>query len=209
MRRSPRWVVFAIIVVACGQAAISSTEGGDGILDCEQGRVTRGAGIEVRGATEEEVVEEALREWKSQGAALLEFPEAEVWSAVLDGRDVAVAVVEQNGDGTWVSHDVSVCGEPETGPAPIDGKLDCANGYRWVMQAGIDPSVTGQPTPEEALRSALEPLVSRYGGEIAFVDDDTASIVVHGREQVTADAAEVPEGGWAVSSVEGCEGFEP
>ena len=209
MRHFPRWAVLAVIVVACGQAAISSAEGSDGILDCAQGQVTRSADIEARGATEEEAAEKALAEWKSQGATLVLFPEAEVWSAVMDGRDVAVAVVEQNGDGTWVTHDVSICGEPDTGAAPIDGTLDCANGYRWVMQAGIDPSVPGEPTPEEALRFALEPFQKRYGGEIVFVDEDTASLVVQQRERVTANAVEVPAGGWAVSSVEGCQGYEP
>jgi len=127
---SPRWVALTVIVVACGQAAISSAAGGDGILDCEQDQVTRGVDVEVRGATEEEVAGEALAEWMSEGAQLVESPEAEVRSAVVDGRDVAVAVVEQNGDGSWVSHDVRVCGEPDTGSAPIDGRLDCPNDYR-------------------------------------------------------------------------------
>jgi len=77
------------------------------------------------------------------------------------------------------------------------------------MQARIDPSIPGEPTPKEALRLALEPSQERYGGEIVFVDEDTASLVVQQREQVTANAVEVPAGGWAVSSVEGCQGHEP
>ena len=51
------------------------------------------------------------------------FPEAEAWSAVVDGREVAVAVVEQHDNGTWVSHDVRVCGKPvpSTVPTATDG----------------------------------------------------------------------------------------
>jgi hypothetical protein len=204
----PAGLALALVLAACGQAATSSPGGGDGSLDCDPGQVTQGAGIFAEGETERDVAEEALRTWTDQGAALVEFPEAEVWSAVLEGRDVAVAVVELEGDGTWVTHDVTICGEAETGPAPIDGRLDCPNGYRWYMQAGIDPSVPGLPTPEDALRAALEQFQARYGGEIVLIDEKTASLVVDGREQVTTSAIEAPAGGWTVGAVEGCEGFE-
>lgn len=42
--------------------------------------------------------------------------------AVFDGRDSAVVVVpEVNRDGSWFIGDVSICGDPDLGPAAIDG----------------------------------------------------------------------------------------
>jgi hypothetical protein len=41
---------------------------------------------------------------------------------------------------------------------------------------------------------------------VVFVDEDTAWLVVEGREQVVADAHTLPNGWWAVVDVEGCEG---
>ena len=74
---------------------------------------------------------------------------------------------------------------------------------------GHRPSVPGEPTPKEVLRLTLEPFQKRYGGEIAFADEDTASLVVQQREQVTRQRRGAPCRGWAVSSVEGCQGYEP
>ena len=140
-------VLLAVVLAACGTPAESSASG-DGVLDCDEGQVHRGADIRVSGSTETEVVEDALAEWVEEGAEILELPGDESWAAVENGRDVAIAYPEVEGDGAWVVYDVQVCGEPDTGPAPTDGSLDCANEAGWNMQASFDPDIPGDPNPK-------------------------------------------------------------
>ena len=153
-----RFIAFlALIVSACGQPGEPSAAG-DGVLDCAEGEIERGGGIFVAGSSEEEVVSAALEEWVAQGAEVIRSHPDESWSAVLDGQEVAIAVPEQNGDGTWVVHAVSVCGAPEQGPADIDGSLDCQNDAHWLMQAGFAPDVIGDPTAEESVLEVIQPV---------------------------------------------------
>ncbi len=91
---------------------------------------------------------------------------------------MAIAYAEIDGTGTWVVHDVRTCGEPETGPAAIDGGLDCASESRWNIELTLDPTIPGLPKAAEAIRSALEPYVDRHGGEIVLIGDSTGSLVV-------------------------------
>lgn len=137
------FVVFA--AVACGapspstdspQSAIAPPAI-DGVPDCVAGRVQVGADTYVLGDSEQAVVSVALAEWTNAGATLVETPEAESWSAVVDRAEVAVAVPEREGDGRWVVADVVTCGDPRTGPAPIDGKLDCPSDLSWSMQGSV------------------------------------------------------------------------
>jgi hypothetical protein len=213
LRRSLLLAVAALVFVsACAATNQPATKGpllvGDGAPDCADGEVTRGTDISVSAETEMEAVEAALKQWTDEGADVVEFDGVESWSATLNGREVATAVPELGGDGVWVVQDVQTCGTPETGPAAIDGVLDCANEYRWSMQAGIDPTIPGVPTPEEAITQMLEGFKDRYGGEIVLVDDLTGSLVVNSREQVVTTASESPAGGWTVLGAAGCEGFE-
>jgi len=201
-------VLLLVVLAACGTPAELSASG-DGVLDCDNGQVHRRAGIRVSGSTEAEVVEDALAEWVEEGAEIVELAGDESWAAVEDGRDVAIAYPEVEGDGAWVVYAVEVCGEPDTGPAPTDGSLDCANEANWVMQAGFDPDIPGDPNPEDAALKMLQAYEDAHGGEIVFIVDNTASLVVDDREQVVATAVEVPAGGWAVSTVSGCEGYGP
>ncbi|MFV2000733.1 MAG: hypothetical protein ACC654_10265, partial [Acidimicrobiia bacterium] len=153
-----------------------SAPGGDGILDCAPGQVVRAADVDVSAATRILVAAQALEEWTTRGAILWDLPSLELWSAVLDGEDVAIAFPELNGDGTWVVHDVQTCGEPESGPAGIDGELDCATDSSWVMQGSIDPTIPGLPSAEEAVRSSLDWYAERYGGDIVVVSDGVGSL---------------------------------
>jgi len=200
-------VLLAVVLAACGTSAESSASG-DGVLDCDEGQVHRGADTRVSGSTETEVVEDALAEWVEEGAEILELPGDESWAAVENGRDVAIAYPEVEGDGAWVVYDVQVCGEPDTRPAPTDGSLDCANEAGWNMQASFDSDIPGDPNPEDAALKMLQAYQDAHGGEIVFIDDNTASLVVDDREQVVVTAVEVPGGGWAVSTVSGCEGYD-
>ena len=123
---------------------------------------------------------------------------------IMDGRDVAIATPERNGDGSWTSS-VITCGEPEAGPAPIDGVLDCTGGLEWIEQSDGEGSVPGSPIPEDAVRAVLEPYQQSFGGEIVMIDQTTGSLVAAEREQVVARATEVvPAGGWVVDSGASC-----
>ena len=203
--------VVAVVIAACGIPVEPVSIPGDGVLDCDEGQVHRDAGITVSGRTEQEVVAAALEEWTGADAELLEVPADQLWTAVNDGRDVAIAYPELTGDGTWVVHDVRICGEPDVGPAAIDGELDCANpDTSWVVQASIDQTIPGNPSAEGAIREVLEHYRERHGGDVVFIDEDTGSLVVGDREQVVVPfAMAIPAGGWAVVSVFGCEGYEP
>ena len=215
-------LVVAMLAAACGgsgeQPGALDTQGasavtGDGVLDCSDDQVIRDAGIVVSAGSEQDAVAAALAQWTDEGGSIVEVPPDEfspvAWGVVQDGRDVAVIFGGPEGEGDeWVVHDVRTCGELETGPAPIDGELDCATEIEWSMIATLDPTIPGLPSAEEALRSALEPYAQRNGGEIVVIDDSTGSLVVEQREQVVVGSSEVPAGGWAVSSWAGCEGFE-
>jgi hypothetical protein len=200
-------VLLLVVLAACGVPAELSASG-DGVLDCDEGQVHRDAGIRVSGSTETEVVDNALAEWVEGGAEIVELAGDESWAAVEDGRDVAIAYPEVEGDGAWVVHDLQVCGQPDTGPAPTDGSLDCANEAYWIVQGSFDPDIPGDPSPEDAVLERLQAYQDAHGGEIVFIDDNTASLVIDRREQVVATAIEVPAGGWAVSTVSGCEGYD-
>ena len=219
-------VAAAVLLASCGGETITAAgidasgidasgidasgidASGDGRLDCDDGQIAQGAGIEVFAATEEEVAALALERWTSAGAALVALPPDESWSAVIDGRDVAIAYPERNGDGRWTVHAVSTCGPPKTGPAPIDGQLDCANDAGWGQTGSIDPTVPGLPTADEAVLAIIEPFADRHGGELVVIGEGVTSLVVDGREQVVVTAVEVDAGGWVVTSVSGCQGFE-
>lgn len=201
-------IVAVIWLTACGSPGEEMTSD-DGVLDCADGQVAQSTGVTSSASTEREVVEAALAEWADSGAEIVEFPDTESWSAVLDGDDVAVVVPELNGDGSWFIGDVSVCGDPDIGPADIDGQLDCANDESWFEQGSLDPDTPGDPTAEGAIRASLVPYQERYGGEIILVDERTGSIVVEGREQVISLASEVSAGGWGVATVSGCGALNP
>jgi len=214
-------IVVALLAAACssestvtvGAADIAAVavadRAGDGILDCIDGQIERGAPISVTGGSEQEVVAAALSDWTAVGAELTAFTAAdESWVATLDGRDVAVAVPEQNGDGSWVVHDVRTCGDPSTGPAPIDGGLDCVDDYSWLEHGDFASDVVGSPSPAEALRASLQPFAVRHGGEIVLVRDVVGSLIIDDREQVVSRAEKVPGGGWVVSTIMTCAGFE-
>jgi hypothetical protein len=97
-------------MVACSSGVADS--GGDGILDCGVGQVGLPAGITASGVAEAEVAKVALKGWALNGATVKEFPAEGTWSAVLAGEDIAIAVAEQQSDGSWVVSDVAVCGAP-------------------------------------------------------------------------------------------------
>jgi len=190
------------------EGVFGDTPSGDGTLDCLDGQIIRAVDIETAGSSERAVIVDALAQWTSQGAVLVVLPSRGLWSAVLDGSDVAIALAELNGDGTWVVQDVQTCGEPETGPAEIDGELDCASDSSWGMMGAIDPTIPGVATSEEAVRSSLEWYADRYGGEIVLIGDGVGALVVDQREQVVARAIEVAAGGWVVTTLLGCDGFD-
>lgn len=204
-------VVVGLLLSSCAGELLGSAGGdtsGDGRLDCSDGEIAQGAGIEVFGDSEAEVADLSLEPWVSEGATVVALPSEQLWAAVLDERDVAIAVPERNGDGRWTVHAVSTCGPPLAGAAPIDGSLDCPNDSGWGESASIDPTIPGLPTPEEALNLALEPFLDLYGGEFTTIGEEVASIVVEGREQVVALVVEVDAGGWATTGISGCVGYE-
>lgn len=176
----------------------------DGLLDCGEGEVPRSGEVHTSGDSEQQAVEQALAAWLEDGGSLATPTEAEVWSAVIEGREVAIAVPEQEGDGGWVVADVRVCGQPDIGPAQVDGSIDCAGDSYWDQQAMLDSETPGLDRPEEAIELALEPYLQGNDGEIVMIDENTGSLVVDDREQVVANATEVPAGGWAVSAMTGC-----
>lgn len=209
--RPSMFVTLSILMtVSCGSVSSSpQTTAADGSLDCDGDEVVLSADIRVSGATEQDVALAALDEWIDDGASAARVRSAESWSALAGGREVAVAVPEQNGDGSWVVHDVRVCGEPRSGPARIDGKLDCDGDVSWTQQASFLPDTIGDPTPEDALVGFLDQWRQRYGGEIVLAGEAAGSLVVDGREQVVASASEAPAGGWLVATTVGCDGYRP
>lgn len=205
--------MIGFVVSACGfgrggTETVIGDNAGDGRLDCVEGEFPRGAEIEVFADSEEGVVALALQTWTEQGADIVALPVDGAWSAVLDDRDLALAYPERDGSGGWTVHDVSTCGPAVSGPAVIDGELDCANDYSWGKVGSIDPAVPGFPTIEEAQQAALDPYLDGSGGSIATVGNGLASLVVDDREQVAVVAEEAEAGGWIVAGIVGCEGYE-
>lgn len=190
--------------VEADPAALTS----DGALDCDDGLLPVSVDISVSGDSEQDVVAAALEQWTAQGAVVVAAPPTENWAAVLDGRDVALALPELNGDGTWVVQGVAICGEPRVGAAPIDGELDCANDAGWGYHGDFGPDASSPLTSEEALSAEMEPILARFGGEVVYLTPSSASLVVEQREQIIVTAVELPAGGWAASQFSGCEGYE-
>lgn len=200
-----------LLLSSCGDDSLTTAGpdvSGDGRIDCSEGQVTQGAAIEVFADSEDDVVALALEQWTSQGATLVALPSDESWAAVLDGRDVAIAYPERNGNGRWTVHAVSRCGAPRNGAAPVDRRLDCVNDVSWGQQGVVDPTIPGLPTADGALMAALEPFLEQHGGTIVSTDEHHASIVINDREQVWARVIEVEAGGWVATTFAGCEGFE-
>lgn len=194
-----------LALLSCsGEATVITVGSPDGVLDCGRGEIPRAGNASGSGDTEQDAVENALITWLEDGASLANPTEAEVWSAVVDGNEVAIGIPERGGDGKWVVADVQVCGEPETGPADIDGSLDCAGEMVWTEQAMFDVDTRGEATPELAVRLDLDRHRERLGGEIVLIDDNTGSLVVDEREQVVAFATAAPAGGWVVATTMGC-----
>ncbi len=201
-------VAFLLLVSACG-VGDESAVAGDGVLDCRGGQVERSAGIDVTGDTEEDAVGLALAQWTDDGGVLRENRSERSWYITQDGRDVAIAYPEPNGLGTWDVQDVRICADPDTGPAAIDGELDCADENSWAVSGTPDVTSRGAASAEDAMRENLERFRQRHGGEIVLVGDTEGSLVVDNREQVRVRATEVPAGGWGILSMAGCGGFEP
>jgi len=164
--------------------------------------------IEVFGETEGEVVAAALSQWTSEGAEIVEVPAIESWVAALDGRDVAVALPEQNGPDDWIVHDLQTCAPGSSGPAPINGELDCTDEYIWTEQGSLDPDTVGYLLAEDALRTALNDFLRNRNAEIQIVSDSVGSLVVDSREVVVALAVEAAAGGWLVDTIKACRGYE-
>lgn len=179
----------------------------DGVLDCGVNQVLRDGEVNVSAATEEAVVSLALDPLMTSMSDRQSV--GGMWSVVEEGREIALALAEKNGDGSWVIHDVRVCGEPRSSAAPVDGELDCASDTTWGQQGTPDPSIPGATTAEAAVTSALETYRARFGGEIRFHPPTTGTLIVDAREQIIVRISEVPAGGWGGSNVEGCEGFGP
>ena len=203
-------LALAFCLVGCTTTVVSVTVGVDGSLDCEAGEVPRSVHGEWSFPTERRVAEASLESFLGAGR-LLRQVEPGLWSVVSssDDREIASSVVEQNGDGLFTAgHEVLSCFQVGDGPAAIDGELDCADDYRWGMQPGLDPDAELADSAEAALSDFWERMTTRYGGEVVMVDEFNFSLVLFDREQVVARAGEVTPGGWALSSAEGCRGFE-
>ena len=89
--------------------------------------------------------------------------------------------------------------------AAIDGNLDCVADHegRFEEIRLLAPDAPGLP-PEEALEEGLRTYSPGPEGEIVFIEDKVASIVVGGREQVIAVARRVGANGYVVERVSGC-----
>ena len=76
------------------------------------------------------------------------------------------------------------------------------------MQASFDPDATGPATAEEALSTFLAGWKTDFGGEIVYPRTSWGSLVLDGREVVTAIASPAPAGGFVVDTSFGCQGLE-
>lgn len=205
VKRAALWMVLMVLLTACTAGEPVAVGPVDGELDCGEEQVPRSVEAAHFGSTQEDVVEEALDEWTTDGGSI-ENPPGEYWTAVVDGLEVARALPEQNGDGSWVVHDVTTCGEPDSGPAEIDGELDCASDGQWFMQGEVDPDAVGLSSPELAALQMIEQFQRIHGGQIDQIEDLWV-LVLDGREQVKMRPRELESGGWLVTSVTACEGY--
>lgn len=206
MSRVGSLAVGALALVSCAAETTVITAGSpDGVLDCGMGETPRAAAVVAEGDSEQQAVETALTNWLHDGASLANPTESEVWSAVVEGNEVAIAIPEREGDGGWAVRDVQTCGPPRTGPAATDGSLDCASEAMWTQQAMIDAETPGEETSENAIRLALAEYLDTRGGEIVIIDHNTGSLVVDEREQVIAFASIAPGGGWVAATLMGCD----
>jgi hypothetical protein len=219
-------VAVALSLVACGSGAASVasappsdiTSSGttravarvnDAVLDCVDGEVLRSPEIRVVGATEDDVVTNALASWPGSAPVRVKDGSGkDRWVAVDGDREIASATPEKNGDDTWVVHDVQACGAPKTTPAAIDGALDCVSDRTWQEIIDYAPDAEGKPTARDAVVEALKPFNDHYAGEVVLNGTGTGSLVVGGREQVLVHASAAPAGGFLVSLIEHCDGFE-
>lgn len=90
-----------------------------------------------------------------------------------------------------------------------DGQPDCGDDQPWISEADIDLDAPGAPTAEEALLPFLEQWQQLFGGEIAMVGKDTATLTLDGAEIVVASTVQTNSGGFAVTGSTGCDGYEP
>lgn len=105
-------------------------------------------------------------------------------------------------------------------PAP---GLECSTDYQWTEQATLSSDAKGAPTRAEAIaigvarweeRSELELAMLRGDEDGYSVADETADVtigalVAGGRRVVLLFPQEAPMGGWIVTTVRTCEGYEP
>ncbi|MGH9272327.1 MAG: hypothetical protein ACRDZ2_13750, partial [Ilumatobacteraceae bacterium] len=108
------------------------------------------------------------------------------------------------------------CGDPDvagstptTATARRDGEPDCNDGRPWNGGGSVDLDTLGEPTAEAALRPHLERWRELFGGEITMVAQDRAALIVDGVEVVVASTTRTKLGGFAVTDVAGCDGYEP
>lgn len=76
------------------------------------------------------------------------------------------------------------------------------------MTATPEPTAQGTTIASEALEEALEQYLKLHGGEIVFIGERVASLIIDEREQVVARATQLANKTWLVLFVEGCDGFE-
>ena len=150
----------------------------------------------------------SLSLWIEDGASISGVSGDEVRSACSMVARLRLLYRSRRETGVWVVHDVQTCGDPDIGPADIDGRVDCASDGYWSMQAQLSSDATGAGSGVEAVRSTLEPYATRFGGVVVMIHDHVGSLVVADREQVTASASQLPSGGWVVGNIVGCDGYQ-
>lgn len=105
-------------------------------------------------------------------------------------------------------------------PAP---GLECSTNYQWTEQAVIVDDAQGAPTRADAIAGSLARWSDQPELELRLIlgDDDGHSVaeentdavigalVAEGRRVVLLLPAEVRGGGWIVTTVIACEGYEP
>lgn len=108
---------------------------------------------------------------------------------------------------------LAACGGHEDGPSvgekdpAVVGELGCSEPV-WMERPSFPAAVQGSPTAEEAIRSALDPWMDRYGGEVVLFVEDRGSLVVEQNELVVVTVFEAPAGGWLVATLVSCEPFD-
>ncbi|MFQ5554177.1 MAG: hypothetical protein ACE5GC_02255 [Acidimicrobiia bacterium] len=211
-----RWAAaaaLALVVAACGtgtgQAAGEPPERqvpGDGAFDCLPGEeIVRFPAVGT-GSGPEDAAAVALAPYLGDRGSVTRSPDG-AFMATVDGRDIGMVVAERVGD-VWSVDGASICFDRQLLPPVLDGDLDCSTDGGWGMQGLLSADASGPPSPVEALQEALGPWQTDFGGDVAMTGPSRASLVLEGREVVHAIASEAPAGGWAVTTFQGCEGFE-